>query len=249
MLWSIKSLSGYTILATDGEIGKIEEFLFEDELWLISYLVVNTGDWLRDRKVLISPVAIHQPDWSSHQFPVELTKDQVKNSPTLDVDRPIPRQQQIKLHNYYKWPYYWTINYPISPLPEPEGKFNPTQEEEDETHLRNTKEVIGYHLRATDGDIGHIEDVIVEDDLWGICYMVIDTRNWLPGRKVLIPPTWIKEIRWTEKRVSVDLSREKVKESPEYNPSDPVNREYEIRFYDYYGRPKYWQDRKKRKGV
>lgn len=252
MLWSVKSLSGYTMLATDGEIGNVEEFLFDDGGWLISYLVVNTGNWLTGRNVLISPIAIDPPDWTSRQFPVNLSKEQVKNNPDIDVAQPISRQRQAALHDHYAWPYYWQTDefHPLyPPLPshlipkEEESNISQRESESRESHLRSTGEVIGYHIQANDGEIGHVEDFIVEEDLWLIRYMVVDTRNWLPGKKVLIPPTWIAEISWAEKSVSIDLSREKVKESPEYNPSDPVNREYEIRFYDYYGRPKYWQER------
>jgi hypothetical protein len=113
-------------------------------------------------------------------------------------------------------------------------------EQESDPHLRSTREVIGYHIQARDGEIGHVEDLIVEDEIWFIRYLVIDTRNWLPGRKVLVAPAWAEQVNWVERRVYLDLSRETVKNSPEFDPSMPVNREYEVRLYDYYGRPKYW---------
>lgn len=242
MLRSIKSMFGYIILAKDGDIGKVHDFFFDDEKWTIRYLVVDTRYWLPGRKVLISPVALGQPDWDSMRFPVHLTKEQVENSPDIDTDKPFSRQQQIDLHTYYGWPYYWPVGGyfvppPLSP-PTKRVKKKP-QREMGDPHLRSTKEVTGYHIGATDGGIGHVEDFISEDEDWVIRYMVVDTKNWLPGRKVLISPQWIERVSWNEKKVHVDLSREAVKNSPEYDEAAPVNREYEVRLYDYYGRPTY----------
>jgi hypothetical protein len=108
------------------------------------------------------------------------------------------------------------------------------------SHLRSTREVIGYNIQASDGEIGHVEDFIVDDETWIIRYMVVNTRDWLPGKKVLVAPRWIEKVTWAESKVYVELTRESVKNSPEFDPSAPVNREYETKLYDYYGRPKYW---------
>jgi len=113
--------------------------------------------------------------------------------------------------------------------------------EDGDPHLRSAGEVTGYRLQARDGEIGHVKDFIVDDRAWNIRYMVVDTRNWLPGsRKVLISPDWITSIDWLERKVAVDLNVKEIKESPEYDPSAPVNREYEARLYNFYGQPKYW---------
>jgi hypothetical protein len=114
------------------------------------------------------------------------------------------------------------------------------EEQKSDPHLRSTREVIGYHIQATDGEIGHVEDFVLNDEIWSIYYMVVDTRNWLPGREVILSTSWIEEVDWIERHVHVNLSQEAVENSPEFDPSVPVNREYEIRLYDYYGRPKYW---------
>ncbi len=247
MLRSTKSLSRYRILAKDGDIGKAEEFFFDDSTWTIRYLVVDTGHWLPGRKVLISPVALGRPDWDSQEIPVDLTREQVMNSPDIDTDMPVSRQNQIELHTYYGWPDYWTFGgyYNVAPPPPPfEEDLEETYlEENEDPHLRSTGEVLGYHIQAVDGEIGHAEDFIVEDRSWIIRYLQADTRNWLPGKKVLISPKWITDISWTEQLVYVDLSRDAVRHSPEYASEEPVNREYEIRLYDYYGRPKYWHRR------
>ena len=104
----------------------------------------------------------------------------------------------------------------------------------------STKEVSGYHIHAFDGSIGHVDDFIVDDESWVIRFLVVDTKNWLPGRKVLIAPLWVDAIDWESRQVRVDMTMEAVKNAPEFDPEAPINREYEERLYDYHGRPKYW---------
>jgi hypothetical protein len=106
--------------------------------------------------------------------------------------------------------------------------------------LRSIQELQGYKISVLDGNIGHVEEFIADDSNWFIRYMVVDTKNWLPGRKVLIAPDWIEQVSWNDSKFYVDLPRELIKDSPEYDPAAPVNRQYEARLYDYYGRPKYW---------
>ncbi len=243
MLRSVKDLQGYKILATDGEIGRVHEFYFDDENWVIRYMILDTGKWLPGRRVLVSPVALGQPDWSSKLLPVVLSREQIENSPPISEDEPVSRQHEIDLIKYYDWPTYW----PVSPIgAPPEGVMGSasdemeTEEEKGDPHLRSTREVSGYHIEASDGEIGHVEDFIVDDDNWIIRYLVIDTRNILPGKKVIISPQWVKKVNWEESHVQILLSQESVKQSPEYDPSQPVNREYEENLYDYYGRPRYW---------
>ena len=241
---SVNSLLGYTVHATDGCLGHVEEFLFDDATWTIRYLVVNTGGWLLGREVLISPVALCQPDWESQEFPVKLTREQVQNSPGIDTDLPVSRQHEIDLHAYYDWPAYWGGGFcatggcgappvpcitPQNGPPAATGKADP--------HLRSTLAVTGYHIQALDGAIGHVEDFILDDDLWSIGFLVVSTRNWLPGRKVLMDPEWIKQVDWADAKVVVALSRDKIGNSTEYDPCEPVNHDYEGQLYDYYGRP------------
>ncbi len=249
MLRSLNKLIGYKIEATDGDIGSVQDFYFHDDTWTIRYLVVDTGKWLPGRLVLLSPVAITagEPDWSNHRFPVALTKKQIEESPSAGTDRPVSRQYETELHKYYGWPVYWGA----APLPghtpigrAREGAAGRPREGEEikeaDPDLRSLQEVNGYHIQATDEEAGHVEDFIADTDAWVIRYMVVDTRNWLPGRKVLVSPEWLDGVSWHERLVKVNLAREEIKKSPEFNPSEPVNREYEVRLYDYYGRPAYW---------
>jgi hypothetical protein len=248
MLRSAKQLTGYVLQAVDGEIGRCKDFLFDDYHWTIRYMVADTMRWLPGRKVLIPIVSLQPPDWASHRFPVSLTREQIKDSPPLDEAAPVSRQYETQYHRYFAWPVYWggvaawgASAYPpaFSKDQAPEAIEEPDRID-DEQRLRSVQEVTGYHLEATDGNLGHVEDFIVDDETWSIRYLIVDTAKWLPGRKVLIPPTWAEEVSWLDSKVKVTLTREQVKASPEYDPTAPVNREYEARLYDFYGRPHDW---------
>jgi hypothetical protein len=180
-----------------------------------------------------------RPDWDKNEFHVGMTREQIESGPSVTEDEPVSRQHEAELHNYLNVTPYWArvpggafiVKEALANHDEPDGDPN----------LRSSREVIGYHIEARDGKIGHVEDLIVDDDTWTIRYLVVDTRNLLPGEKVLVAPTWIKGISWSDSKVSVDLTTGQVKDSPEYTPSAPVNRELEERLYDYYGRPYYWR--------
>lgn len=248
MLRSLKEIVNYVLLAKDGEIGRCNDFLFDDESWTVRYMVADTGRWLPGRKVLISPISLGDPDWMKRQFPVNLTQAQIETSPALDENAPVSRRYEQIYFTHFNWPYYWTGAdrwgaTPIPPAPPAEAVERLTEKESDpeKTHLRSMKEVKGYYIGAKDGNIGHVEDFIVEDETWAIRYLVVDTRNWLPGRKVLVSPEWIASVTWVDNTVAVNLTKEQVEESPEYDPARPINREYELRLYDFYGRPAYWK--------
>jgi len=253
MLRSIKYLHGYTIQATDGDMGEVYEFYFDDEAWTVRYVVVETGTWLSGRRVLISPAVLGQPNTDAEKLPVSLTRDQIKSSPEIDTDKPISRQKERELNAYYGWPAYWAGEGPVGynqgvaesytsgpVLAEEEPATREGQEPQDNIHLRSTREVIGYYIQASDGEIGHVQDFVVDDQTWEIRYMVIDTRNWWPGKEVLVAPQWIEKVSWEEEKVYVDLTRESVKNSPEFDNLSAVNRDYENKLYEHYRRRKYW---------
>jgi sporulation protein YlmC with PRC-barrel domain len=251
MLRSLKDIQGYTIRARDGEVGKVYNFYFDDEIWIIRYLVVDTGSWLPGRKVLIAPIAFEPPNRQNKTFSVKLTREQVKNSPDIDMDKPISRQRELSLHEHYAWPYLDRLggglfdNKTLGMGPEtivemiktPEISRSDVEEmEKSDPHLQNSRELLGYHIQAQDGKIGYIDDFILNDETWVIRYLVIDTGNWLPGRKVLISPFWINEIVWAGSTAHLDLTQEAVKNSPEYDPSAPIQPEYEQKLQSHYNR-------------
>lgn len=240
MFRSLKELIGYTIHAADGEIGRVYDFYFDDHAWTVRYLVVDTGGWLSGRKVLVAPIALDTPKWESKTFPVRLTKEQVEKSPSIDLDKPVSRQMEEELYTYYGWKPYWHDARARTAVRVIERSMEKGDKPLSGLAVRSANEVIGYNIRASDGKIGHAADLIVDDEAWIVRYIVVDTHDWLPGKKVLVSPGWVGAVTWPERNIYVGLSREMVKDSPEFDPSAPVNREYELRLYDYYGRPKYW---------
>ncbi len=263
MLRTAEELHDYKISATDGEIGQVKDLYFDDHAWTIRYFVVDTGSWLSSRKVLISPISVHRPDWLAETLPVSISKAQVKNSPSFDSDKPVSRQNEEEVMGYYGYPYYWGGGglwgeglYPYAMAPGYGGSGVDRVEREremevylrderarhrnDDPHLRSCNAVGKYHIEATDGDIGHVSGFLVDDETWAIRYLIVDTSNWWLGHKVLIAPLWIKDVRWADAMVSVDLSRESIKKGPAYDASSDWGRNQELDLYRHYGRSGYW---------
>lgn len=244
----IKSLTGFKIAGTDGEIGTLKEFYFDDERWIVRYLIVETGNWLSSRKVLLATKAVISTDWDNRAMSVHLTKEQIKNSPEIDTDKPVSRQHEMDLYNYYPWAgYYWGggigftgmgMSYPIAIHDEAQTENDEAQNHKSDfnPHLRSSDTVTGYNIKATDGEIGEVEDFIVNDHTWAIDFMEVDTGNWFPGKKVLLSPKLIREISWENATVVVNASEDQVKNSPEYVPSREVTDSYETNLQNYYGR-------------
>jgi hypothetical protein len=256
MLWSSEDLYRYTIRASDGTIGGVTDFLFDDSEWTLRYLVVDTGNWLPGRRVLLPPAVLGQPDADAGEFPVSLTQEQIRNSPDIDTDRPVSRQQESDLYGFYGLTPYWVGTAGAAGTTyAPPGGYAPAADippnvrdpqlaagqPGGDPHLRSASEVANYYIQASDGDIGHVETFLIDDNGWAIRYMVVDTRNWLPGRKVLVSPQWIHDIRWVDQTVHVALTRDAIESSPEYDPSMTDHREYEARLYAHYGQRPYWE--------
>ena len=256
MLRSMGKMKGFTIGATDGDIGRVESFYFDDESFTVRHLAVDASGWLTRRKVLISPASIQRVDWAGGRIQTALTKSQVENSPDIDTDMPVGRRQEIDHYRYYDYPPYWEGPYLWGPAPYPAvaGSTPSSVEREDrwrwdkadhsDPHLRSSTQVSGYYIHASDGDIGHVEDFLVDERSWAIRYMVVDTANWWPGKHVLVSPQWIDDIDWNESKVHVGMTRAQIRNSPEYDPDRVIDREYETRLYGYYERPSYWSERR-----
>jgi uncharacterized protein YrrD len=261
MLRSTKDLEHYEIDAPDGDLGHIKDFYFDDDAWVVRYLVLDTGSWLSGRRVLISPISIREPDTISRKLRLSITKEQVSNSPDIDTDRPVSRQSEGLYLGYYGYAGYWgglgmwgngLYPYTMSPgyldmtLPRQrdseEQAYRSAQRERrlnEDPHLRSCKEVVGYHLHASDGEIGHVTDFLMDDETWAIRYLVVDTSNWWIGHKVLIATSWLEDVSWGAQTVSVNLSRESVKAAPTYQPADGLSLEREVELYKHYDRTWY----------
>jgi len=263
MLRNLKDLENYKISATDGEVGQVKDFYFDDDAWVVRYFVVETGTWLSSRKVLISPISVQQPDWLARTLPVSITKEQVRSSPDFDSDKPVSRQNEEQTLGYYGYPIYWGGGgmwgeglFPFAMAPGFAGYGVERVEREreleaylrdqrarhrnDDPHLRSCNAVSGYHIHATDGEIGHVSGFLVDDETWAVRYLVIDTSNWWVGHKVLVAPPWIKGVHWADQTVAVDLSLESIKTAPHYDPAGDWSRDQELSLYRHYGRNGYW---------
>jgi hypothetical protein len=202
MLHELKDLLGSCVLATDGEMGTVRNFLFDDSLWTIRYLVVDVGKRLDRREVVIAIPAVEQPDWAKRSFLVNYTKEQVRNSPDVDTEKPVTRQQEVAMWEYYHWLAYWIDTglgeeSTISP-----GSDYPVNTNED-PHLRSAMDVTGYDVWATDGEIGHLSSFIMDEVTWHLGYLDVKTGHWLHHRSVLIPTRWVESISWASKRVNL----------------------------------------------
>ncbi|MFN0161887.1 MAG: PRC-barrel domain-containing protein [Burkholderiales bacterium] len=265
MLRSLKNLENYAISATDGTIGHVKDFYFDDDAWVVRYFVVDAGSWLSRRMVLISPISVNHPNWPEKTLPVSISKEQVRMSPDIDTDKPVSRQHEEQYLSYYGYPYYWDGVGMWGPGLYPEGLApgfavygaDRAEREREESfhlraerdrrrnadpHLRSCDAVVGYHIKATDGEVGHVSDLLVDDDTWAVRYLVVDTSNWWLGHKVLVAPPWITGVHWSDKTVSVDLSRDAIKDAPHYDPAVYWDRTQDERLYRHYRRTGFWAD-------
>ena len=244
MLHEAKKLTHYKLDASDGEIGQFQEFYFDDKYWGVRYLVVDTGNWLADKRVLISPYAVTAVDEKKKIIATALTKTQIKGSPSWDTKQPVSRQLEKTYYDYYSWPLYWNgpkmwgyNSYPVREIQKGAHTEKPW-----EYDLRATAAVSGYGIQATDGDIGHVVDFVVDDKAWAIRYLIVDTQNWWPGKHVLVSPQWIDRVSWNESKVFVNLTRETIKQGPEYQKESIITRDFETRLHKHYNREGYWSN-------
>jgi len=247
MFIKAKALKGYQLHCLDGGIGRVEEFYFDDLHWTIRYLVADTGRWLRGRQILISPNALRGVNIVEQSITINLTTSQIEESPSLDSDKPVSRQFEEAYHGYYGWPVYWSGTYERGTYPfimrSRMRMQSPTHgEKEWDPHLRSTRDMTGHHIQASDGEIGHTEDFIIDDETWAVRYLIVDTRNWWPGKHVLVSPEWIERVSWSASKVFVNLSRSAIQGSPEYTEDSLLTREYEAELHRYYQREGYWMD-------
>ncbi len=253
MLWDSAEIRGSVIRASDGEIGHVDDFLFQDLTWRVRWLVVDTGNWLTGRKLLLHPSSLGRPDADLREFPVALTRRQVEESPEIGTDQPVSRQMEMHLYDYYGWDPSWADHFfpngamaspfipplyvasapdPVVPGTAPVPTGDP--------HLRSAESLTGYLIAARDGEIGDIRTFLIEDGSWGIRYLVVDTGRWLPGRRVLIVPSAVRGFDWAQKLVHLDLTCAQIKESPAYDPATPLDRDYETLLHRHYEWPGYW---------
>jgi hypothetical protein len=258
MLWRWSELEGYEIAARDGVVGPLDDLLYDDRYWGVRWMVVDTGNWLARHEILLPPEMIGAPRGGERRLRAALTRRQVEASPPIDADAPISREAEAKLFGHYGGKPYWSGDYeppfawlaggggvggfllpPVDDAPHP-APTEPHVDKPPDPHLEGVRDTTGLAIRALDGDVGHVADFVVDDEGWVIRYMIVDTGKWLPGRKVLVAPRWVRSVDWAGRRFEVDLTRQAIEDSPPYDPSRPPTREEEIRLHAHYGRPGYW---------
>jgi len=245
MLWHASAIKGYRIEASDGHLGSVVDLLFDDKSWTIRWMVADTGHWLPGRKVLLPASALGVPDAGARSVAVRLTMQQVGEAPDAASELPVSRQMEQHLSHYYGAEAYWAYGggtLPLMASPHMLGMRPPFEGEDivaemGDAHLRSMAAVTGYHIRATDGDIGHVLDFIVDDADWRIRFVAVDTGHWWPGKKVLILPKMIREIDWSGNRIHIDCTRQKLRDSPAYSDAVTVDGTYADAMTTYYGLP------------
>lgn len=267
MLRTVNELAGFAVDATDGPIGDLVDFYFDDQFWAVRFLVVRTGEWLAGRKVLLSPVALGRIEPSAQALHAAVTRAQVEASPDIDAHKPVSRQHEVENYGYYGFPFYWGGSgmWGNSTLPalllaghlgDESAGLTPRQQEfvetqaafhrarGDDPHLRSCRAISGYHLHASDGEIGHIEGFVVDDESWAIRYLIVNTSDWWLGHQVLIARPWIADISWIDATVSIELTRQAVKNAPRFDGKTLPDRAQERDLHEHYGRVGYWDERR-----
>lgn len=249
MLNSLKAMQSSDIQASDGRIGHVKDFYFDDHSWTLRYVVADTGNWLPGRLVLLSPESLQAIDASKQSARFDLTTEQIESSPTIETNAPVSRKHEAELARHYGWPTYWSpmafpaVGYaPIGVAPRAEAApVDQTPPSEPQgPQLRSFDEVRGYGIRATDDEFGQLEDLLVEVETQRLRYMVVDTRKWLPGKTVLAGVHWINEIDWMSRQILLSVTKDQVKEAPSYDESEAITREMEVELHEHYGLPAYW---------
>ena len=245
MLLNASRVGAYAVEARDGAIGSIRDLLVDEAGWAVRWLVIDTGTWLPGRQVLFPPSHVGLERAETGTFTLEASREEVRASPPLDADQPVSRRYEERLTMHYGWPAYW-LGLPYAPAEPSPGEPPPVVEDlsdpepPGDPRLRSTRDTVGCHIHARDGSIGHIDDFLVDTDAWVVRYLVVDTRNWWPGKLVLVPPAALTGIDWSDRAAEVNLTRDQIRNGPEYDPGATLDREWERRYLGYHGYPIYW---------
>lgn len=245
MLKPTDDLRRLAVHATDGDIGRVTDVYFDDETWTVRYLVVRTGNWLAGRDVLLTPSVVRDVRWADGAVFVSLTMAEVRSSPDVSTEQPVSRLQEIEFLRYYDLPPYWILGSEMGDtsvaLDAAMRAAAADAEQAGETarsHLRAAREVVGYAVAATDGDIGHVKDFVVDDHDWRIRGLVVDTTAWWFGGEVLLAPGHVTRVSWGERQVHVNVPRETVKSAPPYTPGLEISNEYLTSLARHYDGPR-----------
>jgi sporulation protein YlmC with PRC-barrel domain len=267
MLLRAKTLKSYSMLASDGELGSLDDFYFDSDTATIRYFVGDTRTWFFGGKVLLSPLSFKEIDRSNERIAVNATKDQIKDSPKPEEHEPITRRYEQQLSSYYGWENYWADNAArrditgfqahapmMPPIFNPEG---PREEHDglksDEAHaseqqyredqqLISVEDIKGYKVHTADGEAGKIHDCVIDDEDWKIRYFVVNVGGFFNKELVLVSIDWLNDVSWRDHTITFDLENKRIEDAPEFVSDQPITREDEAALYEHYNRKGYWVD-------
>jgi hypothetical protein len=223
MLNNTKELHGYKLAASDGDIGHVKDFYFDDKTWVVRYVVADTGTWLSGRLVLLSPHALGQPDLASKTLQVNLRKAQIEQSPSIELHKPVSRQYELEYYRYYGWPAYWEGSalwgfggFPVVVPPLQEELTAHLHHHRDDKHLQSAQAITGYAIQAADGPIGRVTGLMVDDQSWAIRELVVETGHWYAGKEILISPAKIGRISYEDSEVFVNLTKASLQQTADH---------------------------------
>ncbi len=245
MLRGTKELQQYAIDASDGVFAHVRDFYFDDESWVIRYLVLDTGEAPAARRVLMSPLAIEHADRAQRRFKVALSQEAVRRSGDVDPFEPASDRLEKGYFDAAEPGRRWGGGGPWGAgfhpdLLQPVLAGNRRSTAPDDPNLRSARAVSRYQVESLDGELGHVSEFLVDDRSWAIRYLVVNTSRWWFGHEVIIAPEWIEDVDWTRCTVAVDLKRQAVKDAPAYQSARPLEREQEVGTHRHYGREGYW---------
>ncbi|MDC2887981.1 PRC-barrel domain-containing protein [Psychrosphaera algicola] len=258
MLQRTDDLNACQIQSMEGDLGKIHDVYFDDEEWAIRYLVVATNNWFIKREALISPISLIKPDWLNKTLKVNLTQEQIDDCPDISVHEPVSRQQEYRYFGYYGYPIYWggvglwgqgfypdglmTVDEDISDKPNALAAKAYAETQNEDPHLRSWKEVKGYVVNGSDGEIGHIHDLLIDEKTYAVRYVVVRTNHWWTGHDILLPPQWFTDIKWKDSSAFVNHTRDEIKGAPNFEALATMDRDWEVTMHKHYKRKGYWTD-------
>jgi uncharacterized protein YrrD len=259
MYISTEKVRNVAVSATDGLLGKVDQFFFDSGSWAIRYIVVEMGPLLSTQKKLLSPRAIQSI--GPEELRVNISKDQLRRSPDVDADQPVSRQKELEIHKHFGWSFYWDnpdyattfgtslypgMNiYPDAPRDTDRNDEKNRQDlarecEPEKRCLRSTKKVTGYTVVAQDQEIGSVKEFLFDDEHWVLRYIIAETGPLLASKKHILSSQWSQKIEWRTNRIYFDIDPTIIKHGPPYDTGILISRTYEKELYDYYHKPYYW---------
>lgn len=214
MHYTTETLSGFRVMAAEEEVGRVHDCFFDESTWHIRYIVVRTGSWLLGRDVIIVPSHVRVLSLEDEQIATDLTKDELKNSPDVDTEKPISRRREIEYLSYYGMPMYWGSMPGIPPTGAPAPTEQAPEDRDDEpSYLRSAREITGYALQSQEGSAGTIKDVVFSPETWAVSHLLVRTGGWFSGKEIAVATTWVEEIDWSRAIVQVDMPNDRLRDA------------------------------------